>query len=156
MKYFSALILCLAFLNSCKKDEKIVEKKVTIDSIQNNSNKDSIVSNDSDLKIEPLNIAPEKGKTVFEKDGKFLFYFDTRSNLGEIKVNGTVYKLDLLNSVDNEYYISGDNIKISATDGIFKEMTGDCLYGDFPKMKVDIGGKVIEINNVSVQDCPAY
>lgn len=156
MKYFSALVLFLALLNSCKKDEKIVENNSSNDSIQNNAKKDSLANEGSNLKIEPLNIAPEKGKTVFKNNDKFLFYFDTRSNIGEIKISGKIYKLDLLNFIDNEYFISGDNVKISAVNGTFQEMTGDCLYGNFAEVKVELDGKESVLKNISVQDCPAY
>lgn len=143
-------------LNSCKKDEKVVESSLEKDSVKLNN----ILKNDTgdlnSLKVDNLNVKPEKGKTVFSRDGESLFYFDTRSNLGEIKIDGNSYVLDMLNFTDNEYRISGNGIKITATEGNFEDMKGDCLSGNFPKMKVDMNGKVVVLNNISVQDCPAY
>lgn len=155
MKYFSLFCLLFLCLNSCKKDEKIVENTAKNDSVVFKKNSGS--SENLGLKIEPLKVSADVGKTVFfSQDKKTLFYFDTQSNTGEIKINGKSYALDMLNFTDNEYHISGDGVKITATEGDFKEMTSDCLYGNFPEVKVEIENQKIILKNISVQDCPAY
>ncbi|WP_417430996.1 hypothetical protein [Halpernia sp.] len=154
MKYL--ILFCLFFLifNSCKKDEKINENSVQKDSLV--IKKDSVSLENPPLKVEPLDISAEVGKTIFSQDKNVLFYFNTRTNSGEIKLNGKSYNLDMLNFIDNNYYISGDYIKISAKDGNFQEMTSDCLYGNFPEVKVEVGKQELILKNISVQDCPAY
>lgn len=132
--------------------------------MENTAKKDSVevkknlgLSENIGLKIEPLEVSATIGKTVFSgQDKKTLFYFDTQSNNGEIKINGKSYALDLLNFTDNEYHISGNGVKITATEGDFKEMKGDCLYGKFPEVKVEIEDQQVILKNIAVQDCPAY
>lgn len=158
MKYLSVFAILILCLNSCKKDEKSVENSLKQDSTKLNHilKNDSLENSNQVLKIEPLNIAPAKGKTVFSQDKKVMFYFDTQSNTGEININGRSYALDMLNFTDNEYHISGNGVKITAKEGDFKEMTGDCLYGNFPSVKIELDEEEVILKNIFVQDCPAY
>lgn len=153
MKYLSSFFLLLLCLNSCKKEEKITQNSTTKDSL--NIVKDPLSAN-VPLTVVPLNIFADKGKTVFSQDKRTMFFFDTQSNTGEININGKTYALDLLNFTDNEYHISGKDVKITATEGDFKEKTGDCLYGKFAGVKVELNHQEVILKDISVQDCPAY
>ena len=153
MKYLSSFFLLLLCLNSCKKEEKITQNPTTKDSL--NIVKDPLSAN-VPLTVVPLNIFADKGKTVFSQDKRTMFFFDTQSNTGEININGKTYALDLLNFTDNEYHISGKDVKITATEGDFKEKTGDCLYGKFAGVKVELNNQEVILKDISVQDCPAY
>jgi hypothetical protein len=149
LSLFCFLFLCL---NSCKKKEKIVEN--TAKSATAKVQKDSLSI--ENLKIEPLKVSADIGKTAFSQNKKTMFYFDAQSNTGEIKISGKSYTLDMMNFTDNEYHISGNGVKITATEGDFKEMTSDCLYGNFPEIKVELNNQQVILKNISVQDCPAY
>ncbi|MBC7556067.1 MAG: hypothetical protein H7195_03815 [Chryseobacterium sp.] len=153
MKYLSSFFLLLLCLNSCKKEEKITQNSTAKDSL--NIVKDPLSAN-VPLTVVPLNIFADKGKTVFSQDKRTMFFFDTQSNTGEININGKTYALDLLNFTDNEYHISGKDVKITATEGDFKEKTGDCLYGKFAGVKVELNHQEVILKDISVQDCPAY
>ena len=148
-------LCCVLFfcLNSCKKDEKMTQNSAVKDSL--NIKNDSVTAS-IPLTVVPLNIFAEKGKTVFSQDKKTIFFFDTHSNTGEININGKTYALDLLNFTDNEYHLSGKDVKITATEGDFKEKTGDCLYGKFSEVKVQLKKQEVILKDISVQDCPAY
>ena len=153
MKYLSVFIVFIFCLNSCKKDEKITQNSTEKDSL--NIGKDSVSSN-LPLTVVPLNMFADKGKTVFSQDKKTMFFFNTQSNTGEININGKTHSLDVLSFTDNEYHISGKDVKITATEGDFKDMTGDCLFGNFPEVKVEFNNQQVILKDISVQDCPAY
>jgi hypothetical protein len=151
MKYFTLCFVLFLCLNSCKKDEKISKTSTQKDSVNivNNS-----VSPNMPLTVIPLNIFAKKGKTVFSQDEKTMFFFDNESNTGEININGKTYELDVLSFTDNQYHISGKDVKITATDGDFKDMTGDCLSGNFPEVKVELKHKTVILKDILVKDCP--
>ncbi len=152
MKYLSFCFVILFCLNSCKKDEKITQNSIKKDSL--NIVKNSVSPN-IPLTVVPLSAFAEKGKTVFTQDRKNMFFFDARSNTGEININGKTYALDLLNFTDNEYHISGKDVKITATEGDFKDMTGGCIYGSFPEVTVELNKQKVVLKDISVKDCPA-
>lgn len=158
MKNLSLVLIFLLTLSSCKKDAPITDVSATSDSI---ALRDSVATDSSAVsaqafKVDPINQMPEKGKTIFLQNDNVLFYFSTRKNLGSIQIDGKTYDLDQLNFIDNEYYISGENISITAKEGLFAEMTGDCLHGTFPEVNVELDGKTVILNNIKVHDCPSY
>ncbi len=160
MKIFLPII-ALAVLVSCKKDVE----PVTQVSKQNSAN--TISDSTTVLNIEnpeysgvfnviPQNISAELGRAIFTQEGKTLFYFDQNSNKGIIKIDGKDYALDRIDFNENNYSLYGNNVKIEATNGDFKDTTGDCVYGDFLEVKVTLNGKTLNIPNIKVQDCPNF
>lgn len=160
MKIFLSII-ALAVLVSCKKDVE----PVTQVSKQNSAN--TISDSTTVLNIEnpeysgvfnviPQNISAELGRAIFTQEGKTLFYFDQNSNKGIIKIDGKDYALDRIDFNENNYSLYGNNVKIEATNGDFKDTTGDCVYGDFLEVKVTLNGKTLNIPNIKVQDCPNF
>lgn len=158
MKYLKIIAIAFLVLNSCKKEERLKDSDRYEDSLKAGEDLpvDSLNLKSPAFEVESLVEAAEKGKTVFTDNGKTIFYFSTVKNLGSIKIDGKTYTLDQLNFVDNEYFISGPEVKISAKEGIFQEMTGDCLYGTFPQLTIDLDGKTETLKNIKVQDCPQY
>jgi hypothetical protein len=158
MKYFSLVCVLILSLNSCKKEDLVTEKSQQNDSLnsQNSIKKESPSSPEIAIKVEPLEVMVEPGKTVFSQDEKTMFFFDTRSKTGEIKINGKIYILNEMKTSETAYFISGKEVTISAEKGNFEEFTSDCLYGDFPSVKIGLNNHEIMLTNISLQDCPAY
>lgn len=155
-------VITFAVLVSCAKEKETV----TIQNSSENINR-SIVDSTPTAKIEnadfapaykiiPQDIAPEKGRSVFMQNGKTLFYFDQNANKGIIRIDGKDYNLDRFDFNENNYSLFGNGIVIEASNGDFKEMTGDCLSGIFPDVKISLNGKILNLTNITLQDCPAY
>lgn len=158
MKYLSIFSILLLSLSSCKKETAVTEINMSADSL---SLRDSVVSDSvlvsaKPFVVNPVNEVANLGKTVFMQNGNVLFYFSTVENRGSIKIDGKAFDLDQLNFTDDEYYISGEKIKISAKAGIFDEMTSDCLYGVFSEVNIEHNEKSLTLKNIKVQDCPSY
>ena len=151
-------IACVAALSlaSCKKEASI-ESTTTTDSVQaGDSATMSPQENPNAFSVEPIQDQVEPGKTVFTQNSKTLISFDTRSNSGIINIDGQNVPLKNLSFQENQYEISGDDIKIKAENGNFDEMTSDCTYGAFPKITIEYKGHQVQMHNIKVQDCPSY
>jgi len=154
-------LIAFAALVSCKKDvEPIVQ-------ISKENPQSKVADSSSVLKIEnpeysgvfnviPQDISADSGRAIFTQEGKTLFYFDQNSNKGIIKIDGKDYALDRFDFNENNYSLYGNNVEIEATNGDFKEMTGDCVNGEFTEVKITVNGKTLNLPNIKVQDCPNY
>ena len=155
-------LLTFAVLISCAKEKETViaqqapdsVSQYLIDSAQSPTMRNAEYS--VPFVIVPIEIAPQQGRSVFTQSGKTLFYFDQNANKGLIRIDGKDYNLDRFDFNENNYSLYGSGIVIEASNGDFKEMTGDCLYGVFPEVKVSLNGKVLNLSNINLQDCPAY
>ncbi len=153
-------LLLLTILMGCKKDQdKVTDVKKNDSAALADSSHVAEISNPgfaAPFIVNPLDVVPAKGKAVFTEDGKTVFYFDQNENKGKIRIDGKDWELNSYDFNENNYTLSGAEIKIEATDGEFRDQTGDCVYGVFPEVKVTLNGKVLNMNNISVQDCPDY
>lgn len=155
-------LLTFAVLISCAKEKETVIAQKAPDNINQymvDSVQSPTIKNAEYLPafvIIPIEIAPEQGRSVFTQNGKTLFYFDQNANKGLIRIDGKDYNLDRFDFNENNYSLYGSGITIEASNGDFKEMTGDCLYGVFPEVKVSLNGNVLNLSNINLQDCPAY
>lgn len=159
-------ILCLllfAAVISCKKDKEIIasEKIETADSVLmapvDSTSAPTIESPTSQhFKVIPQDISVDLGKTVFTQNNSPIIYFDEEANRGNIVIDGKNFPLTRFDFMENRVVLSGTDVTIEATDGIFQEMTSDCMYGDFPEVKVTAMGKTLNLANVKIQSCPQY
>lgn len=145
---------------SCKKDkESLVQNdadstKSVLDSMQIPAFKNTEES--VAFKIIPQNITSEKGRAIFKQNGNVLFYFDQNSNEGNIRIDGKDYPLNRFNFTENNYSISGSGVEIEATNGDFKDGKDDCIEGDFQEVKVSLNDKIVNLTNITAEDCPNY
>lgn len=163
MKKILLPVSLFALLISCKKDEKITGntdiKTDSVSVIADSSVVDSvtvITPAENSPKVKPLNEEADLGKVIFTQNNLVMLSFNTQSQTGIIVIDEKEYALNKLVFTEDSYEISGNGIKITAEGGNFKEMTTDCLYGNFPKVKINLNDKEINLENVNVQDCPAY
>jgi len=160
MKILTLLIFTTVL--ACKNDQEVISENkisndqelVTIDSTQNTVIKNPVAA--AVFEIVPQEISAGKGRSVFTQNGKTLFYMEQNSNKGNIKIDGKDYTLNSYDFNENNYTLSGNEVKIEATNGDFKDQTGDCVNGIFPDVKVTLNGKVLNLSNVNVQDCPDF
>lgn len=160
MKILTLLIFTTVL--ACKNDQEVISENkisndqelVTIDSTQNTVIKNPVAA--AVFEIVPQEISAGKGRSVFTQNGKTLFYMEQNSNKGSIKIDGKDYTLNSYDFNENNYTLSGNEVKIEATNGDFKDQTGDCVNGIFPDVKVTLNGKVLNLSNVNVQDCPDF
>ena len=160
MKILTLLIFTTVL--ACKNDQEVISENkisndqelVTIDSTQNPVIKNPVAA--AVFEIVPQEISAGKGRSVFTQNGKTLFYMEQNSNKGNIKIDGKDYTLNSYDFNENNYTLSGNEVKIEATNGDFKDQTGDCVNGIFPDVKVTLNGKVLSLSNVNVQDCPDF
>ncbi|MBE2273826.1 MAG: hypothetical protein IAE62_06090 [Flavobacteriales bacterium] len=160
MKILTLLIFTTVL--ACKNDQEVISENkisndqelVTIDSTQNPVIKNPVAA--AVFEIVPQEISAGKGRSVFTQNGKTLFYMEQNSNKGNIKIDGKDYTLNIYDFNENNYTLSGNEVKIEATNGDFKDQTGDCVNGIFPDVKVTLNGKVLNLSNVNVQDCPDF
>ena len=160
MKILTLLIFTTVL--ACKNDQEVISENkisndqelVTIDSTQNPVIKNPVAA--PVFEIVPQEISAGKGRSVFTQNGKTLFYMEQNSNKGNIKIDGKDYTLNSYDFNENNYTLSGNEVKIEATNGDFKDQTGDCVNGIFPDVKVTLNGKVLNLSNVNVQDCPDF
>ena len=159
MKYILPIIAA-TFLVSCKKDTEVITENKVKDSAIAITDSSAVKIESPDyagvFKIVPLNISAEKGRAIFTQAGKTLFYFDQNSNKGNIKIDGKDYPLIRVDFNENNYSLYGDDVKIEASNGDFKDSTGDCVYGSFPEVKVSLNDKALNLTDIGVQDCPNY
>ena len=155
-------ILVITSLISCKKDKETVADIVVKDSLRT-STFDSIqiptfqnADQKAAFEIAPQDIVSEKGRSVFSKDSKVLFYFDQNSEQGNIKIDGMDYVLNAFDFNENRYKITGPEVSIEATNGDFKDNDSDCVSGVFPTVKVVLKENTVNLTNVEVMDCPAF
>lgn len=160
MKKSLTVIALLFLLFSCDKKEEVqTTTKETQDSLMVNSPESEpaeIAPADQNIRIKALDAVAEKGVVVFKNNNLVMISFDNLSQTGKIIIDGKEYALDKLAFSENNYQISGPQIKIIAENGNFKEMTSDCLYGNFPNVKISVNNENINLTNIDVQDCPAY
>lgn len=154
-------LLIYAVLISCTKEKETVTDQKIGDSITLAADSTKILNIENPdysgvFEITPQNVTSGKGRAVFIQNGKTLFYFDQNSNKGNIKIDGKDYALDRFDFNENNYSLFGDGVEIEATNGDFKSGTGDCVYGDFPDVKVTVNGETLNLANINVQDCPNY
>ena len=160
MKILTLLIFTTVL--ACKNDQEVISENkisnhqelVKIDSTQNPVIKNPVAA--PVFEIVPQEISAGKGRSVFTQNGKTLFYMEQNSNKGNIKIDGKDYTLNSYDFNENNYTLSGNEVKIEATNGDFKDQTGDCVNGIFPDVKVTLNGKVLNLSNVNVQDCPDF
>ena len=160
MKILTLLIFTTVL--ACKNDQEVFSENkisndqelVKIDSTQNPVIKNPVAA--AVFEIDPQEISAGKGRSVFTQNGKTLFYMEQNSNKGNIKIDGKDYTLNSYDFNENNYTLSGNEVKIEATNGDFKDQTGDCVNGIFPDVKVTLNGKVLNLSNVNVQDCPDF
>lgn len=157
MKNIIFLLISGILLFSCKKDAKIDENvNHNSDSLTSDSLTISSADHPDAFRVEPLSEKAGLGKVIFTENGETILSYDTQANSGKIKLNGKEYILDNLIFSENNYDISGNEVKISAEDGNFQDMTSDCNYGTFPKIKISFNNQEVTLANVKVQDCPDY
>lgn len=162
MKKIFLSVSVFALFISCKKEEKNIETNAELNSqtMVNDSVKadsaDLISAKDPSPKVKPLNEEIDLGKVVFTQNNQVMIAFNTKVQTGKVMIDDKEYQLNRLIFSENNYEISGSGIKITAEEGNFKEMTSDCLYGNFPKVKIKLNDKEVNLENVNVQDCPAY
>ncbi|MEC5158560.1 hypothetical protein [Chryseobacterium sp. MP_3.2] len=157
-------ILLLAILMtvfSCKKESETIEgaaakdstRMTTLDSIQipTFDNAEPIVA----FSIVPQEVSSEKGRVIFTQKGQVIFYFDQNSSTGNINIDGQNYILDQTDFNENNYKLSGPDVKITATGGAFSDTTSECISGNFPDVKVTSKDKIVNLVNIEVKDCPA-
>lgn len=154
-------VLTIITLVSCKKDKEIISDKIVVDSTKSITdslqlpelqNADKSVA----FQILPQNIASEKGRTIFKQNGNVLFYFDQNSNEGNIRIDGKDYTLSQFDFTENNYSISGNGVEIEAANGDFKDEKNECMEGNFPEIKVSLDGKIVNLANITSEDCSNY
>lgn len=159
MKKFLVLIICVVAV-SCKKDKEVITNEAKSDSIVTSDSLQNPTIENPDLsaafQVVPQDIKMQKGRAVFKQSGKVLFYFDQNSNNGVIQIDQKKYNLNQFDFTENNYEISGEGVKIEASNGDFKDATSDCVSGNFPEVSVSVGGKKVNLTNMEVQDCPNY
>lgn len=144
MKKFCLILFSTVAVLSCKKEEKLLESTVV------ETNQAEIATNE----VATLAVAPDLGKTIFTQEGRAVIAFDSRSQKGEVVVNGKPYTLNNIEFSENSYRLSGDDVSISAENGDFGDVESDCAYGEFPSVRIVAGGAQVQLRNVKVQDCP--
>ena len=154
-------VLTIITLVSCKKDKEIISDKIVVDSTKSITdslqlpelrNPDKSVA----FQILPQNIASENGRTIFKQNGNVLFYFDQNSNEGNIRIDGKDYALSQFDFTENNYSISGNGVEIEAANGDFKDEKNECMEGNFPEIKVSLDGKIVNLANITSEDCSNY
>lgn len=159
MKKFLVLIICVVAI-SCKKDKEVLTNQPSSDSIVvADSLQNPVIENPDQsaaFAVVPQNVQATKGRTVFSQAGKVLFYYDQNSNSGVVNIDQKNYTLNQFDFTENNYSVSGNGVKIEATNGDFKDPTSDCVYGNFPEISISLNDKKVNLTNVNVQDCPAY
>ena len=126
MKKFLLLLLVISVV-SCNKDKDILTAVTEKDSVRTSSFDTIQIPSfqNADLsaafEIAPQDIASEKGRSIFSKDGKTLFFFDQNSNSGTIKIDGNDYVLNAYDFSENKYKITGPEVSIEATNGDFPD-----------------------------------
>lgn len=159
MKNSILLLLILLVTYSCQKDPKNA-----LDSSENNQDTtstliDSTSIQSADLGGQQINFLDDKidqGKVLFAQNNNSVIVFDHRSQTGKISVDNKVYNLTSLVFADNTYTLKGSGIEIHASEGDFKEITTDCLYGSFPSVSTSTPNGNFIVENVQLQDCPIY
>ena len=155
-------LITIAVLFSCVKENDKVSVQNSTQNVElsaTDSSKTAIIKNPDyspAFEITPQDVSPEQGRSVFTQSGKTLFYFDQNSNKGTINIDGKEYSLTRFDFNENNYTLSGTGVSIEATNGDFKDMVSDCVYGIFPQVKVTMDGKILNLTNINLQDCPAY
>lgn len=154
-------VLTIITLVSCKKDKEIISDKIVVDSTKSITdslqlpelrNPDKSVA----FQILPQNIASENGRTIFKQNGNVLFYFDQNSNEGNIRIDGKDYALSQFDFTENNYSISGNGVEIEAANGDFKDEKNECMEGNFPEIKVSLDGKIVNLANITSEDCSNF
>ena len=154
-------VLTIITLVSCKKDKEIISDKIVVDSTKSITdslqlpelrNPDKSVA----FQILPQNIASENGRTIFKQNGNVLFYFDQNSNEGNIRIDGKDYALTQFDFTENNYSISGNGVEIEAANGDFKDEKNECMEGNFPEIKVSLDGKIVNLANITSEDCSNF
>lgn len=146
-KIMRKLVLGLVLLVSigCKKEIR-TESSPLIDSLELNDT----------IQLDSIELNGSEGKTIFSQGGKTIIVFDTKANTGIININGKKILLDELVFTENNYEISGQNIKITAEDGDFKESENNCNEGIFKCVYIEFEGKLSLLENIKVKDCRDY
>jgi hypothetical protein len=157
-------ILYLAFLIiavSCKKESSVNEGTVLKDSTGMGT-LDSIhiptiynAENPAPFTVISQDLKSEKGRVIFTKEGGAVFFFDQNSSVGSISIDGQKYVLYQVDFNENNYKLSGKEVQIEATDGVFSDATGDCITGNFAEAKINFKGKTLNLTDITVQDCTA-
>ena len=161
MKNIFAFLVFISLI-SCNKDKETVSDIVVKDSLRT-STFDSIqiptfqnAELTAPFEIAPQNIQTEKGRAIFSKEGKVLFYFDQDLNSGTIKIDGKDYVLNQVDFNENNYKLSGKEVQIEATNGEFTDDNSECISGTFADAKVIFNQKTLNLTNLLLKDCPAF
>ena len=155
MKKIIWIYLLFFGLISCKK-EPVTADRSTHDSLLADSATISSPDHPQAFTVGTLDDQPAPGKTVFTENGKTFLTFDTNANTGIILINSKKVQLTAIDFVENQYKISGKDIRITAENGDFEETSGNCTTGNFPEINITYRGEAIMLKNIRVQDCPTY
>lgn len=152
------LTVCL-FLAGCKKEAPVADN-ATADSLQiPKATNDSLAYNEQ-LKADSLSTAlnekSAQGKLQFTKEENVILSYDLQAQKGVVNIEGKSYDLNKMEFSENNYTLTGPEIKVNAENGSFNEMTSDCLYGMIPTLELIHKDKTQKISNVGVQHCPVY
>lgn len=159
-KIFYSIIGIFLLINSCNKNEKVESSSLNQNknstSLGNASGEPQIASMGNNNRLKPLAEEAGVGKVVFKANNSTVLFYSHLEQSGKITIDGKEYGLNQMVFTENNYEISGNNIKITAENGNFKDMASDCLFGNFPKIHIKLGSESIILTNIEVQDCPSY
>lgn len=158
MKKSLVILSVLLWVFSCTKDGNQTTNGVDAASqdiaiIDSTNTAPEISAPNAGKNIKPLAETAGKNKIIFKNNQLIILSFDTQSQTGSIEIDNIPYTLDKLIFSENNYEISGKNIKIIAEDGNFEEPNSDCLTGTFPSVTITTHKGQIHLSNISVQDC---
>ena len=49
-----------------------------------------------------------------------------------------------------------DNLALIESFGDFKDEKNECMEGNFPEIKVSLDGKIVNLANITLEDCSNY
>ena len=130
-----------------RKEKDAVKTMATADTSKNNFNQEAT---SQPLVLTPLKIDGNIGYVTFSQNNKTVFYFDAASKKGKINLNGVEY---ILTKMEGSYKLTGGNVNITTTKGKWEEMESDCGYGKSLVVTINMGTRILKLNNVEVQDC---
>ncbi|MHA6696941.1 hypothetical protein [Chryseobacterium sp. A301] len=159
MKRILLFLTAFLFLAGCKKEAPVADTPI-VDTLQiPSTTSDSLAFTDqlkADSLATALNEQSAQGKLQFKKDQNVILSYDLQAQNGEAVVEGKSYGLTKMQFSENNYILSGPQIKVIAENGSFNEMTSDCLYGMVPNVEFILKDKTQKISTVGVQHCPVY
>jgi hypothetical protein len=167
MKPIAFIIITSVFLFSCGGDK---EPSNTVSQAASQKPVDEVQKNDTTqlkkdtvkvvaLTVNTQTIEGDLGQITFSQKEKTIFYYDQKTKKGKVVLNNIEYTINKFSfdSKSNSYQLSGDKVNIDASNCKYKKQNGeDCSYGTFANVSIMQGTSVLLLQNVAVQDCPAY